>query len=386
MALEFVQNVNSANVLDIWGMGGVGKTSFLKKMHNSCVRRPIFDHVIWTVASSEQSNVSKVQSEIVKNLRLTESGDVQPQARIIHNFLSDKDFSLFIDDLWEAVDLLEVGVPNTNGTRCDKKRKVVFSTRRLYVCGNMEAKETIKVECLNWEESWFLFEEKVGEEVIHSHPSILEFAKDVAKECKGLPLALITIGRAMSTKRCSDEWKLALNLMRTSQVQDVSGTKRHEMQQILKISYDFLDNEVLKKCFLSISMWPEDYNITQYEIIQCWMGLDIIANFESMEKAYQLGYSYIGSLKAACLLGDGVEYEDFPNLQQSVKMHDVLRDLAIWISSDCGKNKNKWIVKAGIQLKRVLMIQWNEAKCISLMYNIIRALPSDIPSCPDLFF
>ncbi|KAK5826832.1 hypothetical protein PVK06_021765 [Gossypium arboreum] len=64
----------------------------------------------------------------------------------------------------------------------------------------MEARKKIKVECLKSEEAWKLFQDKVGDETLNSHPDIRELAKQVAKRCGGLPLALITMGRAMALK------------------------------------------------------------------------------------------------------------------------------------------------------------------------------------------
>lgn len=60
----------------------------------------------------------------------------------------------------------------------------------------MEAHKSFKVECLRYEDAWKLFEEKVGRDILDSHPNIPELAETVAKECGGLPLALITVGRS----------------------------------------------------------------------------------------------------------------------------------------------------------------------------------------------
>ena len=71
-------------------------------------------------------------------------------------------FVLLLDDLWEQVDLIKIGVPlpSTKITF-----KIVFTTRSIDICGLMEAHNKIKVECLNDEEAWELFCKKVGEDV-----------------------------------------------------------------------------------------------------------------------------------------------------------------------------------------------------------------------------
>ncbi|VAI00076.1 unnamed protein product [Triticum turgidum subsp. durum] len=54
-----------------------------------------------------------------------------------------------------------------------------------------------------------------------------------------------------------------------------------------------------------------------------------------------------------------------------VKVHDVIRDMALWISCDYGENNDKWIVAApGGRDKKVIILS-NKAECISLMFNRI---------------
>ncbi|RVW28969.1 putative disease resistance protein [Vitis vinifera] len=47
---------------------------------------------------------------------------------------------------------------------------------------------------------------EVGEETLKSHPHIPRLAKIVAEECKGLPLALITLGRALAGEKDPSNW------------------------------------------------------------------------------------------------------------------------------------------------------------------------------------
>lgn len=62
----------------------------------------------------------------------------------------------------------------------------------------MEAQEILKVEVLSKEEAWVLFKEKAGD--IVNSPDICPVAKEVADECKGLPIALVTVARALKGK------------------------------------------------------------------------------------------------------------------------------------------------------------------------------------------
>ncbi|KAK9205295.1 hypothetical protein WN943_015562 [Citrus x changshan-huyou] len=100
--------------------------------------------------------------------------------------------------------------------RCLTEEQVVSTTREFEVCGCMEAHESFKVECLRYDDAWKLFEQKVGRDILDSHPNIPELAETVAKECGGLPLALVTVGPAMASKKTHQEWEYAIEVLRSS--------------------------------------------------------------------------------------------------------------------------------------------------------------------------
>ncbi|EXC25815.1 putative disease resistance protein [Morus notabilis] len=184
---------------------GVAKKLDAKRINNEFVLLVNdFDVVIWVVASKEAS-ISKIQDAIQDRLQIPDdewkSNRVEERSIKIYRTLRGKKFVLLLDDVWKQFDLLKVGVPIPdihNGS------KVIFTTRSKEVCGQMEADKCIRVECLEQEKALDLFLEKVGEEALSSHPTIPHLAKAVAKECKGLPLALITVGRSMASRKCWD--------------------------------------------------------------------------------------------------------------------------------------------------------------------------------------
>lgn len=99
----------------------------------------------------------------------------------------------------------------------------------------MDAQKKIKVECLAWDKAWNLFQEKVGRETLGIHPDIPRLAQTVAKECGGLPLALITVGRAMACKKTTQEWNHAIHILKKS-AHEFSGME-DKVFRLLKFSY-----------------------------------------------------------------------------------------------------------------------------------------------------
>ncbi|CAL9225348.1 unnamed protein product [Arabidopsis halleri] len=67
-----------------------------------------------------------------------------------------------------------------------------------------------------------------------------------------------------------------------------------------------------------------------------------------------------------------------------VKMHDVVREMALWISSDLGKHKDQCIVRAGVGLHAVPEVKnWRAVRRMSLMKNELQKILG-CPTCPEL--
>ncbi|KAJ0042734.1 hypothetical protein Pint_19168 [Pistacia integerrima] len=220
-------------IIGIYGTGGVGKTTLLKQINNKfCNELQSFDVVIWVVVS-RVPNFEKIQEDIGEKIGLKDEfwkkRSLQKKAGDIFKILSSKKFVLLLDDIWSWINLTEVGVPIPNSKSVSK---VVFTTRSFVVCGSMKADKHFKVEFLRDEEAWKLFEENLQSEVL-DHPDIPQLAKVVAKECGGLPLALLTVSRAMSCKNTPQEWRYAANLLRNSASQFAANDIEKEKENYL---------------------------------------------------------------------------------------------------------------------------------------------------------
>nr|CAN80649.1 hypothetical protein VITISV_017542 [Vitis vinifera] len=361
-------------IIGLYGLGGVGKTTLLTQINNAFTRRTHdFDFVIWSTVS-KNVNLENIQNDIWKTIGFCDdkwkSKSRDEKATSIWRVLSEKRFVLLLDDLWEWLDLSDVGVPFQN-----KKNKVVFTTRSEEVCAQMEADKKIKVECLTWTESWELFRMKLGEDTLDFHPEIPELAQAVAQECCGLPLVLTIMGRAMACKKTPEEWKYAIKVFQSS-ASKLPGIG-DRVFPLLKYSYDSLPTEVARSCFLYCSLYPEDDEMSKSSLINRWICEGFLDEFDDWEGAENQGYNIIGTLIHACLLEEcDVDYQ--------VKLHDVIRDMALWIARETGKEQDKFLVKAGSTLTEAPEVaEWMGPKRISLMNNQIEKLTGS-PICPNL--
>ncbi|KAK3219475.1 hypothetical protein Dsin_013445 [Dipteronia sinensis] len=127
----------------------------------------------------------------------------------------------------------------------------------------------------------------------------------------------------------------------------------------MKVGRETLDND------------PDILQVAHLVAKECdfWIG-------EGFFDEYETGYSIIGDLLRACLL----EEED----DDRFKMHDVIRDMALWIACEIVKEKGKFLVQTSVGLTEAPETEkWEGVKRMSLMEIQIENL-SETPSCPHL--
>ncbi|KAE8721203.1 putative Disease resistance protein family [Hibiscus syriacus] len=365
-------------IIGLYGLGGVGKTTLLTQINNKFSTTPNdFDVVIWALVSKDY-NVEKIQDRIGGRIGFSDESwknrSVDQKAEDIYGVLHKKRFVVLLDDLWERVDLNKVGIPEPSQ---ENGSKLIFTTRSLEVCFEMEARKKIKVECLKPEEAWKLFQEKVGDETLHSHPDIPKLAQKVAEECRGLPLALVIIGRAMACRTTPEEWKHAITKLKQSRLSKMEN----EVYPLLKFSYDYLD-PTMKCCLLYCCLYPEDYPIPTKTLVEYWFCEGLFES-DKISEAQMEGDHIINSLLRASLL-ERVDESFFG--EECVKMHDVIRDMGLWIACEPEEEEKEksFFVKAGAQLLEEPDVKaWEGAKRMSVMKNQIKVLRGT-PKCPNL--
>lgn len=376
--LGYLSN-HTDNIIGIHGMGGVGKTTLLESINNyySSAEQIEFNYVVF-VCIGKNHDLFLIQKYIACAVHLNISDDesVQSRATSIFNFFRKKNFFLLLDDLWELVDLKKVGIPHPSGI--PYKQKILFTTRSSGICTQMYANKKLEVRCLNWEDAWDLFKSKVGEAVL-SDARIREATEVLAKKCYGLPLALNAVGLAMSDKTFK-EWQDTIRLLQWYKLPEVLDDN-DKLFPVLKISYDNLKNETMKKCFLFCSLICHKQSFSARFIIERWIGLGCFEELDNIERAYDMGILVLENLKKASLLEGDIEKEQF-------KMHDVIADLALWMACDCQIGSDKWLVIDN----NSSFSRWSNAERVSILPGAfqvyyyenpeIRFLGYDLPKEP----
>ncbi|KAJ4971737.1 hypothetical protein NE237_004836 [Protea cynaroides] len=169
-----------------------------------------------------------IQGEIAENLglKLEEESESMRGRRLLERLKKEKGILMILDDLWAPLKLANIGIPFGDDSSKQCKGDCVVSAALHIV------------------------------------------AKEVAKECGGLPIALVTLGKALH------------------------------------------------------------YEISENDLFPYVIGERVFKDVESLMEARDQLHTVLNKLQASCLLLKA-EYYD-----RSVKMHDVVRDVAIEIARE----------------------------------------------------
>eukprot|EP00268_Persea_americana_P044686 TRINITY_DN4516_c0_g1_i15.p1 TRINITY_DN4516_c0_g1~~TRINITY_DN4516_c0_g1_i15.p1 ORF type:complete len:1012 (-),score=157.30 TRINITY_DN4516_c0_g1_i15:194-3229(-) len=362
--LKYIEDVEVQTV-GIVGMGGVGKTLTMKLLNNRLGEEsPMFEIIIFVTVSGE-GNRRKMQNDIADRLEFP-SSNVSDNClkETIRQFLQGKKFLLLLDDVWEQIDLPDIGIPVVNQ---DNGCKVVLTSRDIGVCQRMETDVNIQIKKLSEEDAWSLFNEKVRD--VTMSPKIEPIARNIVKKCDGLPLAIIVIGSSLRHKSNVAVWRSTLAELESSPPTcQIKGMEK-EVFSCLRISYDRLPNDCERTLFLYCSLYPEDYEIVITELAEyCWLEGDIQG--DSIEKARDKGCHMVSNLVDASLLESGSH-------EKHIKMHDIVRLFAL-------NEASRFLVGTGDHEKHPPeKKEWLQSRKILLMGCSLRDL-LDWPNCRTL--
>ncbi|KAF9667044.1 hypothetical protein SADUNF_Sadunf16G0292000 [Salix dunnii] len=329
---------DNVNMIGLYGMGGVGKTTLVKEIGRIAKETQLFDDVLLATVS-QNPNVMYMQDRMEESLdlRFDEKTKEGRANRLWQRLKTKKKLLVILDDVWKVINLKQIGIPfGDDHMGC----KVLLTTRLRGVCSLMKCQQQVLLSILSENEAWALF--KINAGLRDEDSNLNTVAKEVARECQGLPIALVSVGRALRDKS-TVEWEQASKDLKNSQFQHMELT--------------------------------EDYNIPIEDLTRYAVGYELHQDVESIEDARKQVYVEIKTLKDCCMLL-GTETEE------KVKMHDLVRDVAIQIASS---KEHGFMVKAGIGLKEWPMRNKSFEGCttISLMGNKLAELPEGLV-CPQL--
>ncbi|KAL3505220.1 hypothetical protein ACH5RR_035061 [Cinchona calisaya] len=326
---EMLMEKEDLSVVGIFGIGGSGKTTLAREICRDDQVRSYFGDRIFFLTVSQSPNVEQLRSkiwEMISGNTIDGFGPMIPQWRLQNDGNLATRKLIVLDDVW-SLSVLEQLMFRIPGCKILVVSRFKFPS--VINC-------TYELELLGDDEAMSLFcHHAFGQNFIPLGIN-KNLVKQVVDECRGLPLALKVIGASL---RDQPEmfWKSAKN--RLSRSQPICESHEVQLLERMKLSIDCLPEKV-RECFLDLGCFPEDKKIPLDIVINMWVELHDIDEEEAFAILVELSNKNLLNLVKDARSGD--MYSTYYEI--SVSQHDVLRDLAIYLSSREDINRRRQLL------------------------------------------
>ncbi|WJX37658.1 hypothetical protein P8452_25402 [Trifolium repens] len=306
-------NDDSIHMIGLSGDIGSGKTTLVTEVGKQAEDQKMFDKVI-SITVSQTPDIRGIQGEIADMLKLKlEEESERGRAEHLWKHIKEKRILIIVDDLWTDFNLSKVGIRLDNLNK--QTWKILITTHLDLVCRLKKCQKKIQLELLSDDESWHLFKtfaeiDDKGSEELKGVP------RQICKECKRLPIAIKIVGSLFNGRK-EIKWQEAFKKLRDSKASDAENNFINGVE----LSHDKLPTPRAKQIFLLCSLFPEEYHILKEDLVRYVVGLCLI----EIKSLQSMRNSFNEDLKVtldSCLLTRG-----------SVKMHNMVREAALWISN-----------------------------------------------------
>ncbi|KAJ0097838.1 hypothetical protein Patl1_27538 [Pistacia atlantica] len=338
-------NDNNLYMLGINGMPGVGKTTLATEVGRQVKEEKLFNEVVF-VEVTQTVDKKRIQKELGDHLGLRYNNETEMRNKLYARLTRSKEKNeeenekkkkeekekrkeemekkkeekilIILDNVWEEIDLKSIGIPEggDNG-----KCKLLLTTRKRDVLVRMGSK-VVEIGVLSEEESWRLFKNTIGD-CTETSDKLKSLANDICKKCGCLPIAIVTVAKALKNKRDLRDFEDALLQLNRSSSTNLTGPLKMAYLSI-ELSYNCLSGEELKRTFLLCSLMRHQCSIL--DLVKYVLGLDTFEAIYKIAEARNRVYTLINDLKDSGLLINDQTNESF-------SMHDFVREVALSIAN-----------------------------------------------------
>ncbi|KAL5830727.1 hypothetical protein ACOSQ4_016081 [Xanthoceras sorbifolium] len=305
-------------VISIVGIGGVGKTSFARRIYEDSIITQSFPIRAWVTLSHKFSSEA-VLLGIIKQVNVGFRETKRPRTareefmeETLSGLLTTGRYLIVLDgvtttDVW---DTLQTAFPDiSNGSR------IVITTRNKDVALHASSSNLLELKPLSDEAGWAFFKTKV------QVPDELEtVGKAIVRRCMGFPQMISNIGAELSRREATEEQWIGM----------LEQLKQHQASryEALNEAANMLPSN-LKQCLFYFGLFKEDYDIPARRLIVLWVAEGLVRQERnSIESPESIAEKHLKRLveqdmiQVIKLRPDG--------RVKTCRMHIVLRDL--WVS------------------------------------------------------
>jgi energy-coupling factor transporter ATP-binding protein EcfA2 len=341
------------HMLAVVGMGGIGKTTLVKKLyhqiHADFKKSSFLENV-------KESDIVEVKKRIIMDLCGWKLEDPTTFFRYFEECWIEMKVLVVIDDV-KKTQISELLGKNIDGIkRSESGSRVIMTGRNWKDFENVVPKDgKFEMHGLDEKQAMEFFSWKAFRQSTPPH-DLESITNDVVDACQGLPLSLEVTGSWLSTKRNPEEWKEGLSRLKNAKPFGGDCIENDELWGRLKISYNDLAHEE-REMFLDIACFFSEFNSIFENISTKQKGVTIQKALQIWKLSSQYSLmSGLQNLKDRSL----VKVND----KGSLVMHDQLRDMGRQIVKEasgyeCRKQSRIW------DKEEARMVLFNETVIIS---------------------
>ncbi|KAL8160938.1 hypothetical protein V2J09_012427 [Rumex salicifolius] len=238
--------------------------------------------------------------------------------RKLHDYLDGKTFLIVLDDVWieDSKQWLQLKDLRAFGGR---KSTIIVTTRDERVASLTGTMKPYKLKELSETDCWSIFLKypfHEGEQ--EAHPLLVNIGKSIIRKCRGVPLAVKTLGSLLRHERDYHNWK---RIEECELWKIVQGP--NDILLALKLSFDHTPHH-LRLCFASCAMFGKGYPLYRSDLISLWMARGFLQYGDGSEDALDFGYRCFDELVSRTCDGKVT----------CVEMHDLMHDLAAYVAGE----------------------------------------------------
>ncbi|GLT35198.1 hypothetical protein SLA2020_096690 [Shorea laevis] len=315
------------SVIPIVGMGGLGKTTLASLVYNDEKLEAVFGPKAWVCVSDEFDDL-RIAISILDQMNVkSDSKDPAVIHSKLKEMLSGQKFLLVLDDVWNnnyhlwnrLQGLFMLGAPGS---------KIIVTTRDEKVAKSMRGDDWVyhldlfpDNECLS-----LLARHALETENFDSYGHLKGIGEEIVKKCKGLPLAITTIGGLLREDRLNpNKWREVLNSEIWKVSEEIGG-----VLPALRLSYHHLPSH-LKQCFAFCAVFPNDFEHDEDDLVLLWMAQGFLRQHQQIDGVKEmksLGHQYFRDLLLRSFFQRSRSHSSL------FVMHDLVIELARDVASE----------------------------------------------------